>query len=51
MKGYSQFHPLRNPDIKKHDSRFFGGGIKKPPNFGDFELRNPENTPFWAILS
>ena len=47
---YSQFHSLKNPDIKKHNVDF-RGGIKKPPYVGDFELSNPENTPFWAILS
>ena len=27
----------------------FRGEIKKLPYVGDFELRTPENTPFWHL--
>ena len=35
--------------LKKYSCDFLKK-IKKPRVLGDFELRNPENTLFWAIL-
>jgi hypothetical protein len=52
--AYSQYHPLRKSGIKKTRHGFLRKKIRNheiPQDLDDFELRNPVNPLFWAILS
>ena len=51
---YSQYHPLRKSGIKKTRHGFLREKLRNheiPQDLDDFELRNPVNPLFWAILS